>query len=147
MTWLLFACIIYTEFETYTLIFYNWEKIYRDTGGRTSGILSIISYLTFPHLPINRYDATYQLSLQDWSGDSFLLFPEKLIVHRKEFRDPELAQYVALASFRSYAEYKATRKTTLDMLLAPTGQKLIDYNRLLTRINEQIYFCWEEVTH
>ena len=134
MTWLLFACIIYTEFETYTLIFYNWEKIYRDTGGKTSGILSIISYLTFPHLP-------------DWSGDSFLLFPEKLIVHRKEFGDPELAQYVALASFRSYAEYKATRKTTLDMLLAPTGQKLIDYNRLLTRINEQIYFCWEEVTH
>jgi hypothetical protein len=133
--------------DIYTLILFNWEKIYRETEGKTFAIMSIISYLTFPHLPLNRYDSTYQLSLRDWSGDSFLLHPEKLIVHRKEFGDPELAQYVALASFRSYAEYKATGKTTLDMLLAPVGQKLIDYNRLLTRVNDQIYFCWEEVTH
>ena len=122
------------------MIFYNWEKIYRKTKGMSSAIINIISYVTFPHLPRNSYDPTYKLSLENWSGDSFLLHPEKLVINRRKFGDSELAQYVALASFRSYAEYEATGKRSLDMLLSPVSTELIDNNRLLTRKNDEILF-------
>ena len=129
------------------MIFYNWAKIYSKTEGRSSEILSIIAYITFPHLPRNRYDPTYALSQENWSGDSFLLCPEKIISNRKFFGDTELAQYVALASFRSFAEYEATGKRSLNMLLSPVSEKLIHNHRLLSRVEDEIFFRWEEVTH
>jgi hypothetical protein len=84
---------------------------------------------------------------EDWYGDSFLLHPEKIITNRSKFGDTELAQYVALASFRSYAEYETTKKTSLNMALSPVGHQLIDNHRLLSRVEDEIFFCWEEVTH
>lgn len=121
--------------------------MYRKTNGMSSAILNILSYLTFPHVPRNRKDPTFKLSLEDWSGDSFLLHPEKIVINRKVFGDTELAQYVALASFRSYAEYEATGKRSLDLILSPVSTELIDNHRLLTRKTDEILFLWEEVIH
>jgi len=129
------------------VIFYNWAKMYRKLEGSSSDIVSLIAYLTFPHLPRNRWDNINRWTHVDWTGDSFLLHPEKIITNRSNFGDTELAQYVALASFRSYAEYEATRKTSLNLALSPVGLELIDNHRLLTRIDDEIFFCWEEVTH
>jgi hypothetical protein len=129
------------------VIFYNWAKMYRYTEGKSSDIVTLIAYITYPTLPRNRSDSIYSLAQKDWSGDSFLLHPEKIITNRRTYGDTELAQYVALASFRSYAEYQATGKRSLDMLLSPVSAELIDNHRLLTRVEDTIYFCWEEVTH
>jgi len=121
--------------------------MYRYTEGKSSDIVTLIAYITYPTLPRNRSDSIYSLAQKDWSGDSFLLHPEKIITNRRTYGDTELAQYVALASFRSYAEYQATGKRSLDMLLSPVSAELIDNHRLLTRVEDTIYFCWEEVTH
>lgn len=129
------------------MIFYDWAKLYRKTGGSSSGIITTIAYITFPNLPINRYDPTYRLSGEDWSGNSFLLNPEKIISNRSKFTDQELAEYVALASFRSYAEFTTIGKRSLSELLCPIKSETLNNNRLLTFQNGEIYFCWEEVTH
>lgn len=121
--------------------------MYRKLEGSSSDIVSLIAYLTFPHLPRNRWDIINRWTHENWYGDSFLLHPEKIITNRSKFGDTELAQYVALASFRSYAEYEATGKTSLNLALSPVGLELIDNHRLLTRIEDEIFFCWEEVTH
>lgn len=129
------------------MIFYDWAKLYRKTEGNSSAIISVIAFITFPTLPINRYDPTYRWSQEDWSGDSFILHPEKILSNRSKFKDHELAQYVALASFRSYAHFKVTGKTTLSTYLSPIDMNLLNSNRLLHVHGEEIFFCWEEVTH
>lgn len=129
------------------MILYNWPKIFQYTSGDSSAVVSLIAYITYPNLPLNSYDKTYRPSLIDWSGDSFLLHPEKILSNRSKFDDRELAQYVALASFRSFAEYQATTKRSLNLLLAPVPAVLIDNNRLLSRIEDDVFFCWEEITH
>ena len=127
------------------LILYNWPKIVSNSNGRVSKMLEILSHLTFRLLPENEEDFRYQISQQDWSGDSFLLNPSKIFIHRHQFKSREIAEYVALASLRSYPEYKATRKTTLSLIECPVEQVQIKDNRLLSFCNNQIYFCWEEV--
>ena len=129
------------------MIFYDWAKLYRKTEGSASRIVTTVAYITFPSLPKNRYDPTYHLSYEDWSGDSFLLHPEKILSNRSKFNDTELAEYIALASFRSYAEYVTTGKRTLSEILCPVKLNDLKNNRLLTFQNGEIYFCWEEVTH
>lgn len=121
--------------------------MYRKLEGNSSAIITLIAYLTYPNLPKNRWDSINRWANTNWHGDSFLLHPEKILSNRSKFGDTELAQYVALASFRSYAEYEATRKTSLNLALSPVGLELIDNHRLLTRIDDEIFFCWEEVTH
>lgn len=141
------SCIIYSLTSRIIVIFYNWARMYRKLEGSSSDIVSLIAYLTFPHLPRNRWDSINRWTQVDWTGDSFLLHPEKIITNRSKFGDTELAQYVALASFRSYAEYQATGKTSLNLVLSPVRTELIDNHRLLTRVDDEIFFCWEEVTH
>lgn len=121
--------------------------MYLATKGNSSSIITLIANITYPTLPKNVQDPIYRLVQTDWSGDSFLLHPEKILSNRSKFGDTELAQYVALASFRSYADYKATGKRSLNMLISPVTTQLINNNRLLSLVNDEIFFCWEEVTH
>ena len=127
------------------LILYNWPKIVSKSDGRVSKMLEILSHLTFKLLPVNEEDFRFKVSQENWSGDSFLLNPSKIFIHRHQFKSREIAEYVALAALRSYAEYKATRKTTLSLIQCPVEQVQIKDNRLLSFWNNEIYFCWEEV--
>ena len=127
------------------LILYNWPKIVSKSDGRVSKMLEILSHLTFKLLPVNEEDFRFKVSQENWSGDSFLLNPSKIFIHRHQIKSREIAEYVALASLRSYAEYKATRKTTLSLIQCPVEQVQIKDNRLLSFWNNEIYFCWEEV--
>jgi hypothetical protein len=129
------------------MILYDWVKIYRKTEGNPAEILSVLQYLTYPSIPKNHYSKNYQFSQVDWTGDSFLLHPEKVIAYRSHYSDTELAEYVALASFRSLAHYEATGERCLDLLQSPIPRQLIRENRLLSCVQGKIYFCWEEVTH
>ena len=104
------------------LILYSWPKIVSKSNGRVSKMMEILSHLTFRLIPENDRDFRYQISQEDWTGDSFLLNPSKLFVHRHQFKDREIAEYVALASLRSYAEYKATRKATLNLIECPVEE-------------------------
>lgn len=129
------------------MILFDWHKVFQYAGGNASVIMNIMSHITFPHLPNNRYDKIYNLKQEDWSGSSFLVNPEKVITHRRKYHDSELAEYVALASFRSLADFQATNNRRLLLELAPVSVTKIENNRLLTITHGQIVFNWEEVTH
>lgn len=129
------------------MIIYDWKKLYTETGKDPSQLLNLIAFLTYPRIPDNKYDPIYNWAQKDWSGMSFLLNPERLLGQRANFKDLELAEYVALASFRSYADYLTTNRKTLAMELSPVDLEFIKRNRLLTYSEDEIFFCWEEVTH
>ena len=59
----------------------------------------------------------------------------------------ELAEYIALASYRNYANYKAMNIKTLDHLMVNITRSEIENNRLLTLREGKIYFLWEETAH
>ena len=129
------------------MITYNWLKIYKHSSGIPSNILNIIAYISFKPLPKNDYDPIKKFTGIDWSGDSFLINPEAIIYNRRKVSEKDLAEYVALASFRSLAEYKVTRRKTLSIMECPVTMESINNNPLLSIQDEEIYFCWEETKH
>ena len=130
------------------MIFYNWRKIYKFSCGKPSVILDTIYYIIYRPVPKNKWDRFYLISKENWTGKSFLLNPEEIYFHRLQYSDVEFAQYVALASLRNYADYKATNRTYLSGVRLPKNMDLtkLKQNRLLT-IDEynNVYFLWEEV--
>jgi len=128
------------------MITYNWLKVYQLSNGNPSNILDIIAYLTFRPLPKNNYDPIKKYATINWAGDSFLLNSSAVIYNRSKCEDKELAEYVALASFRSLAEYSATKRTTLSILECPITLESVNKNKLLSIAGDNIYFAWEETT-
>lgn len=129
------------------MITYDWLRVYKHSGGNSVSILSIVAYITFQPLPKNKYDPITKYQLIDWSGDSFLVNPAAVIYNRTVVDQEELATYVALASFRSLAEYKVTGRKTLMVEASPLPVESLTKNSLLSIQNGEIYFCWEETTH
>lgn len=126
------------------MILYNWKKIYKKSKGNPKKILLIVKYITYRPLPNNKDDIVFQLYGINWSGNSFLLRPEKIFENIRDYSHKELAEYVGLASFRSYAEYKVNKKTTIDLLHCPVKIDTINNNRLLTIENDVVHFKWED---
>ncbi len=130
------------------MIIFDWTKVYQTSGGSSSNIINIIAYLTLKPLPLNNYDHKIKrLSQIDWSGNSYLLNPMPVITARRDIGVHELAQYVALASFRNLAEYKTTKRATLRTIESPVDLELLKNNELLTIVDDQIFFCWEETKY
>ena len=130
------------------MIFFDWPTIFRESEALPHKVMDIIAYITFKPIPKNHYDAHIKrLSIINWTGHSFLLNPKKLITAREVYSDEKLAEYVALASFRNYNEYKVTKQPTLSVYECPISTDSLINNKLLTIQNDQIYFCWEEVLH
>jgi hypothetical protein len=126
------------------MIFYNWKKIHRATKGKVRDIITVIHGMTYDLMPKNKRDRLYKYYQKDFSGQSFLLYPERLFLHREEYEDIEIAQYVGIASQRSYAEYILSKDTTLD-LFEYDGKDIILYkNRLLTVSENRIHFKFED---
>lgn len=130
------------------MVVYNWSKVYKEADRRPAKILEILRYITERPIPKNDNDyKVLQLEKIDWDGQSFLVNPKPVYQHRKFFSDKELAEYVALASFRSLAEYKVTKQKTLRVSECPVTLDSIKENKLLTIVGDKIYFKWEETTH
>lgn len=143
----MFCYIIYVRFEE-NMVTYEWLKIFKQSQGSPSIILDILTYIVERPIPKDDYDIiTKRMSKIDWSGDSFLLNPQAVIDNRHFFKEKELAEYVGLASFRNLAEYKTTGRKTLPVKECPVKLESIKDNRLLSIVNNQIYFKWEETTH
>ena len=74
-----------------------------------------------------------------------LLHPEILLTKgRAQYSDKEVAEYVGVASFRNYYEYKRTGNKTLDLIHCPVSQDTINENRLLDIRDGCIHFLFEE---
>lgn len=102
--------------------------------------------MTQRELPRHVYDPVYKYYYMDFSGNSFLAHPERLLMHRYEWKDKELADYIGLASFRNTGEYLASGKVTLDLSHSPLGQDAINKNRLLRIDRGEVHFLYEDYT-
>ena len=65
------------------MIKYNWEKIFRETNGDSTSILTIVHLLTYKRIPASKKDKTYKYFGKSFVGDSFLLNPRQLLAERK----------------------------------------------------------------
>lgn len=130
------------------MITYNWLKVYNKSSGKAHNILNIMAFITFRPIPKNDFDTNNLKYAQiNWNGDSFLINPSAVIYNRSRVDEKHLADYVALASFRSLAEYKVTKRKTLSLQECPVSLESLTQNPLLSIIDGEIYFCWEETTH
>lgn len=126
------------------MITYSWQRIYRKTGGSSKRIVLVLKALVSNSLPKNRFDPLYNYYYSDFSGDSFLLDATSLSTNAFRYKPKEVAQYIALASFRNLAYYKATKDASLDLFHSPVDEDTINNNRLLCIHNGRIYFYYEE---
>ena len=113
------------------MIKYNWEKINREAKGDSVSILTIIHLLTYKRIPASRKDKTYKYFGKSFLGQSFLLNPRQLLAERRYYSNKDAAEYVAVASYRNYFDYKRTGQTTLELIHLPVNETIVNRNRLL----------------
>jgi len=126
------------------MIKYNWEKIFRETKGDSVSILTIIHLLTYKRIPASRKDKTYKYFGKSFLGQSFLLNPRQLLAERRNYSNQEAAEYIAVASFRNYFNYKQTGETTLELLHLPVNTTIVNRNRLLHLKDGLVHFEFED---
>tara|TARA_R100001443_G_scaffold106865_1_gene116443 strand:- start:101 stop:499 length:399 start_codon:yes stop_codon:yes gene_type:complete len=126
------------------MIKYNWEKIFREAKGDSVSILTIIHLLTYKRIPASRKDKTYKYFGKSFLGDSFLLNPRQLLAERKNYSNKEAAEYVAVASYRNFFNYKQTGETTLELIHLPVETTIVNRNRLLRINNGLVHFLFED---
>ena len=129
------------------MITYSWKTVWQKSEGNPGKILDIIQYITYQQIPENIYDPVMRFIDTDWSGISFIVNPKPILENRISIYERDLAEYVALASYRSLAEYKATKRTFLYEFESPIGLERLHENRFLIATNDEIHFMWEEKSH
>lgn len=128
------------------MLLFNWKKIYETAKGNPTAIVLIVKMLTFKEIPRNKYDKIYSYVNVDFSGDSFMLHPDVLLLNAYKYDNYEVSQYFALASIRSYADYLASGEVTLDSFELSIDENLYKDNRLLSIDDDgKIHFLYEEV--
>ena len=127
------------------MLFYDWKKIYETCRGNTSEVLRVLKMLVEKEIPLNQYDKIYKYSHIDFRGSSFLLHPDVLLYNAYQYSYKDICIYVAMASARSYAEYAAHGKLSLDLLhLTIDPFIFLDNPRLLYVDSDQLHFLYEE---
>ena len=132
------------------MFLFDWQKICIHAEGKVINTVRIFRMLVEKQVPKNKWDKIYKYSQIDFSGESFMLHPDILLHHSYKYTYREIAQYIALCSLRSHAEYEAIKQVTLDAILAPgVGADpfiVLETNRLLSLDEDgQIHFLYEEV--
>ena len=128
------------------MLLFDWKKVFDAAQGNIFTCNLIMKMLIKGEIPKNKYDPIYKFSHRNFRGESFLVHPEFLLFNSYKYTQKELAIYYALASLRSYAEYLAFEKTTLESLHCPVPLDEINDNRLLIVDDKEITFIYEEVT-
>jgi len=126
------------------MIKYNWEKINSETNGDSTSILTIVHLLTYKRIPASRKDKTYKYFGKSFVGHSFLLNPRQLLAERKNYSNKEAAEYIAVASYRNYFNYKQTGESTLELIHLPVTTTIVYRNRLLRVENGLVHFLFED---
>ena len=127
------------------MLLFDWKKVFDAAQGNIFTCNLIMKMLIKGEVPRNKYDPIYKFSHRNFRGESFLAHPEFLLFNSYKYTQKELAIYYALASLRSYANYLAVQKTTLDSLHCPVPLDEINDSRLLIVDEKDITFIYEEV--
>ena len=126
------------------MIYFDWKKILEASNGNVADIITIMRIITFRITPKNYYDKTFRFYEKSFHGSSFLVNAEDLLQEGRAYSDKEVAEYVGVASFRNYYEYKKTKDTTLDLIFCQVSEDTINQNRLLDIRDGKVHFKYEE---
>ena len=128
------------------MLFYDWKKIFEAADGSPLAMFIIFKMLVTKAIPKNKYDDMYKFADKHFTGESFLLHPDVLLHNSYKYEYREVAQYLAIASMRPYADYLVTGDTTLDLLQCEIEQEFFQDNSLLRIDDNKVHFLYEEVT-
>ena len=127
------------------MLFYDWRKIFEASDGSPLAIFIIFKMLVTRAIPKNKYDDIYKYANMHFTGESFLVHGDVLLHNAYKYEYREIAQYLALASMRPYADYLATGELTLDLIKCEIDLELFENNRLLHIEDGIVHFLYEEV--
>ena len=113
--------------------------------GSPLAVFIIFKMLVTRAIPKNKYDDIYKYASKHFNGESFIVHPDVLLHNSYKHDYREIAQYLALASLRPYADYLVTGDTTLDLLQCEVDQELFKDNSLLHIKKGKVHFLYEEV--
>ena len=128
------------------MLLFDWNKIVKISKGNVGDIIQILRIITYKIPPKNYYDKTFKFYKYKFGGKSYLLNPKDLLERGRAFSDKEVAEYAGVASFRNYHNYVNTKDTTLDFLMSPISEEIINNNRLLELKDGRVHFMFEETT-
>jgi hypothetical protein len=128
------------------MFLYDWGKIFEAGEQNPLAIFLIFKMLVKRQIPKNKYDKIYKYSKIDFSGKSFLVNAEALVYNSYQYSYREIAQYLAIASVRAFADYAATGDLTVDIRKFEFDPILIEDNRLLRIEDNRVYLKYEEAT-
>jgi hypothetical protein len=126
------------------MLLFDWNKIMRISKGNVGHIIQILRIITYKIQPKNYYDKTFKFYKYKFGGSSYILNPQDLLERGRAFSDREVVEYAGVASFRNYHEYVNTKDTTLDFLMSPISEGIINNNRLLELKDGRVHFMFEE---
>jgi hypothetical protein len=126
------------------MLLFDWNKIMRISKGNVGNIIQILRIITYKIQPKNYYDKTFKFYKYKFGGSSYILNPKDLLERGRAFSDREVVEYAGVASFRNYHEYVNTKDTTLDFLMSPISEGIINNNRLLELKDGRVHFMFEE---
>lgn len=132
------------KFDRMTILF-DWKKICRAADNKVGNIFAILTVITNKSKPRSMRDKAYKYYGMDFFGQSYLLHPEKLLEFSHCYTTKEMAEYLALASYRNYSEYLMSGDCTLKLTTSPVSQTKINSNRLLQIKDGKVHFLFEEV--
>jgi len=126
------------------MLLFDWRKVFYAASGDPTEIIRILRMLVENRVPENKFDKIYAYSLVDFTGEAFLVHPERLLYEGYKYTHREIGIYVALASLRPLADYYAYGKVNLNLLYVPDNIKeYITDNRLLSVEDNELYFLYE----
>lgn len=127
------------------MIRYSIRRILIKAGRSSIRIVDAFKAACSSETARNRYDPQWKYRFTDFSGQSFMCNPQELFYNAFRYTHKEVAQYIILASYRSFANYSLTGDKALNLLHSPVPEVTIKQNRLLRILDNKIYFYYEEV--
>ena len=127
------------------MLFYDWKKMFEASEGNPLALFIIFRMIVTKAIPKNKYDDIYKYAGKHFAGESFLVHPDVLLYNSYKHEYREIAQYLAIASMRPYADYLVTGDTTLDLLQCEVETEFFEDNSLLHIENGKVHFLYEEV--
>ena len=113
------------------MIFFDWKKVQKLSGGKSKNVVRLLAILTYD-IKMPRKDKNIsQFYNQDISGDSYLLNPREIFKNKLQVNLDDMALYIELASLRNYLDYKWYGVKSLPLKYTEIDRKLLDENPLL----------------
>ena len=127
------------------MIFFDWKKVQKLSGGKSKNVVRILTILTYD-IKMPRKDKNIsQFYNQDISGDSYLLNPREIFKNKLQVTLDDMALYIELASLRNYLDYKWYGVNSLPLKYTKIDRKLLEENPLLeVDGQDNITFYYEE---